>query len=103
MKKNRPGVLLTCLSTPENRERVLKALFLHTTTLGVREALLGRYTIKREIASVETPDGPVRIKHASGYGAEREKVEFDDAARIAAQTGESLAAVTARLLAAAHR
>ena len=103
MKKNRPGVLLTCLSAPENRERVLKALFLHTTTLGVREALLGRYTLKREIASVETPDGPVRIKRASGYGAEREKVEFDDAARIAAQTGESLAAVTARLLAAAHR
>ena len=103
MKKNRPGVLLTCLSAPENRERVLKALFLHTTTLGVREALLGRYTLKRGIASVETPDGPVRVKRASGYGAEREKVEFDDAARIAAQTGESLAAVTARLLAAAHR
>ncbi len=103
MKKNRPGVLLTCLSAPENRERVLKALFLHTTTLGVREALFGRYTLKREIASVETPYGPVRVKYASGYGAEREKVEFDDAARIAAQTGEPLAAVTARLLATAHR
>ena len=103
MKKNRPGVLLTCLSAPENRERVLKALFLHTTTLGVREAALDRYTLKRELASVETPDGTVRVKRASGYGVEREKIEYDDAARIAARTGESLGAATARLAAAARR
>ena len=103
MKKNRPGVLLTCLAAPEDRRRVIRALFLHTTTLGVRETIQQRYTLRREVVSVETPDGPVRIKRAEGYGVEREKVEYDDAARIAARTGEPLAAVVARAIESARR
>ncbi|MDD6887686.1 MAG: nickel pincer cofactor biosynthesis protein LarC [bacterium] len=103
MKKNRPGVLLTCLAAPEDRGRVIRALFLHTTTLGVRETLQQRYTLRREVVSVETPDGPVRIKRAEGYGVERGKVEYDDAARIAARTGEPLAAVAARAIESARR
>ncbi len=36
MKKNRPGVMLTCLCREEDREKMLSLLFAHTTTLGVR-------------------------------------------------------------------
>ena len=34
MKKNRPGVLLTCMCREEDREKLLSLLFAHTTTLG---------------------------------------------------------------------
>ncbi|MCL1951620.1 MAG: nickel pincer cofactor biosynthesis protein LarC, partial [Oscillospiraceae bacterium] len=37
MKKGRPGVLLTCLCRAAQREDMLRLLFRHTTTLGVRE------------------------------------------------------------------
>ena len=39
MKKNRPGVQLTCLCRLEDREKLVSVLFAHTTTLGVRESL----------------------------------------------------------------
>lgn len=90
MKKNRPGVLLRALCTQEKRDALVEAMFRHTTTLGVREARLRRYVLRRETESRETPCGAVRYKRASGYGVEREKPEYDDLARIAREKGVSL-------------
>ena len=91
MKKNRPGILLTCLCRPEQREEMVRLLFRHTTTLGVRETLCNRYTLDRTVETVETDCGAVRIKRASGWGVERKKAEYDDLARIAREKGISLA------------
>ena len=102
MKKNRPGVLLTCLCDAARREAVQRALFLHTTTLGVRERDCRRTVLHRESRTVETPDGTVRIKRAEGMGVVREKPEYDDVAQIAMRTGEPFAAVFARVLVDAH-
>ena len=90
MKKNRPGIMLHVLCLPEERETMVKAIFRHTTTLGVREARLSRCVMDREIAVRETAAGPVRIKTGSGYGTARSKAEFDDLARIALEKGISL-------------
>ena len=46
MKKNRPGTLLTCLCRAEQREDMLRCLFRHTTTLGVRRPRSARYGSK---------------------------------------------------------
>ena len=97
MKKNRPGVLLTCMCHAAEREAVLRALFLHTTTLGVRESVCTRWTLERTARTVDTPDGPVRVKQAQGWGVRREKAEYEDLAQIARRTGESLTQVRARL------
>ena len=97
MKKNRPGVLLTCMCHAAEREAVLRTLFLHTTTLGVRESVCTRWTLDRTARTVDTPDGPVRVKQAQGWGVRREKAEYEDLAQIARRTGESLAQVRARL------
>ena len=83
MKKSRPGLILTCLCRAEQRDEMVRALFRHTTTLGIRETLCRRYVLRRETRTVETPYGPVRIKRSEGYGAEREKAEYDDLRRIA--------------------
>ena len=90
MKKNRPGVLLTCLCRPADREKMTELLFRHTTTLGVREAVFRRRTLSRETKTLETGHGPVRVKVSKGYGVRREKPEFEDLAKIARQTGASL-------------
>ena len=83
MKKNRPGVLLTCMCRLEDRERLVSLLFRHTTTLGIRESQCSRYTLSPSQRSLETPWGPVRIKTSAGWGVTREKPEYEDLAKIA--------------------
>ena len=90
MKKNRPGVMLTVLCKPDDREKLLRCLFRHTATLGVRESLCPRYTLRRGFRTAETEAGPVRVKTAEGWGVRREKPEYEDLARIARERGISL-------------
>ena len=90
MKKNRPGVQLTCLCRLEDREKLVSVLFAHTTTLGVRESLCTRYTLARSQRTVETEHGPVRVKEARGWGVTREKPEYEDVANIAREQGPTL-------------
>ena len=90
MKKNRPGILLTCICRIVQREEMLRLLFLHTTTLGVRESVCRRYTLHRTISERQTAYGSVHVKTASGWGVEREKPEYEDMARIAREQGVSL-------------
>lgn len=93
MKKNRPGVLLTCMCREDNREAMLRTIFRHTSTLGVRVSVCDRYTLSRRQYAVQTPDGEIRVKESSGWGVLRRKAEFEDLARIARQTGKSIAEV----------
>ena len=93
MKKNRPGVLLTCMCREDDREAMLRTIFRHTSTLGVRVSVCDRYTLSRRQYAVQTPDGEIRVKESSGWGVLRHKAEFEDLARIARQTGKSIAEV----------
>ena len=87
MKKNRPGVLLSLLCRPEDRERMAKLLFRYTTTLGVRETAHSRYLLRRESRVLETPLGSVREKRVEGFGVCRKKPEYEDIRRIALEQG----------------
>lgn len=93
MKKSRPGTMLTCLCRPEQREEMLRCIFGNTTTLGVRETVCSRAVLNRSIRTVETEYGPVRIKTADGFGVHREKIEYEDAVKLAKETGKPLAEV----------
>jgi hypothetical protein len=64
MKKNRPGVLLSVLCGPEEKEAVMKLLFLETTTLGVRSYEVERRALRRNVVTVETQYGPIDVKVA---------------------------------------
>ncbi len=90
MKKGRPGVLLTCLCPPAAAEEVVRAIFRHTTTIGVREHLCHRHTLDRVEQTVATRYGDVRVKVASGYGVRRSKPEYADLVTIAEREGISL-------------
>lgn len=90
MKKNRPGVLLTCMCRASEREKFLALLFRHTTTLGVREYTAKRYGLQREMMLRQTPFGEIHVKKSEGYGVSREKAEYEELVRLADKTGLSL-------------
>ena len=90
MKKGRPGTLIEALCRPEDKEKLVRAFFKYTTTLGVRETAARRYVLDRETREVTTAAGTIRKKVASGYGVKREKYEYDDLARLADERGVGL-------------
>ena len=97
MKKGRPGVLLSVLCRPERTHELTACLFKHTTTLGVREDYVRRYTLRRDMRTADTPWGPVSVKTASGYGVTREKPEYEDLAKIARENNLSLREVKEKI------
>lgn len=97
MKKSRPGTMLTVLCREADRENLTAALFRHTTTLGVRSHFCQRQVLTRRERLIESAQGPVRVKCASGFGVSREKAEYEDLARIARETGKSLQEVRERM------
>ena len=97
MKKNRPGVVLSCLCKPEEKERFTALLFQCTTTLGVREYVCNRSVLQREEEIRETPFGKVHVKSSEGYGVKREKPEYEDLARIAREQKISIAQVRQKI------
>lgn len=90
MKKSRSGILLEVMCREEDRDRMIELIFLHTTTLGVREQFSRRYTMTRSIKTIKTPYGDVRKKVSTGYGISREKYEYEDLASIARKQGISI-------------
>jgi pyridinium-3,5-bisthiocarboxylic acid mononucleotide nickel chelatase len=84
MKKNRPGVLLSVICHPEQAAIYEDWLLRNTTTLGVRRSVQDRAVMYRQIETVETDYGPVRVKLAWSE-SQRLKVhpEYEDCAAIA--------------------
>ena len=78
MKKNRPGVMLTCLARPAQKQAVVEAMLLHTSTLGVREHTCRRTVLRSSLSTVDTPYGPICVKRSSGHGVAKEKPEYAD-------------------------
>lgn len=62
MKKNRPGLLLTVVISPEALDTVTEAIFRETTTIGIRYYDAGRRVLERQIVPIELEYGTIRIK-----------------------------------------
>ena len=88
MKKSRSGILLTVICHPEIANACKSIIFRQTTTLGIRERDQQRTILNREIQSIQTNYGMVRVKIASwGEGEERQvfnvQPEYEDCAILA--------------------
>ena len=90
MKKTRPGLQLSCLCREPQRDEIVRLLFRHTSTIGIRETLCRRYVLRRKEEIIHTAYGPVSRKISEGYGVERRKTEYDDLSRIAREQNLSL-------------
>jgi len=90
MKKGRPAVLLSVICRVDDKDKFVRLIFKHTSTLGIRESLNSRYVLSRANEAVSTPYGKVRLKKSFGYGVQKEKYEYDDISKIAKDNGLSL-------------
>jgi uncharacterized protein (TIGR00299 family) protein len=100
MKKGRPAVMVSALVEEAFRPAVTRVLFAETTTLGVRRRRVERDVLEREIRTVETRYGPVRIKVARLDGAEiGAQPEHDDCLARARERGVALREVIAAAVA----
>lgn len=90
MKKGRLGSLLTVICKSEDKDKFVKLIFKHTSTIGIRERIHKRYVMNREICIAETEFGAVKIKNSSGYGTKKSKFEYENLARICRENNISL-------------
>lgn len=82
MKKNRPGILITCICRPEDKEKFARLIFENTTTIGIRYCLKDRFVLDRREETVSTKYGDVKIKISEGFGVKKIKPGYDDIAGI---------------------
>ncbi|MEJ2560760.1 MAG: LarC family nickel insertion protein, partial [Anaerolineae bacterium] len=91
MKKNRPATLLRLICRPDSADELMGILFAETSTLGVRQQLVTRHCLAREMQTVETPYGTLRVKVARwGEGQVKAAPEYDDCRRLAESQGVPL-------------
>jgi uncharacterized protein (DUF111 family) len=103
MKKGRPAVMVSVLVEEARRAAVTRVLFAETTTLGVRRRGVKRDVLGREVRTVETRYGPVRVKIALLDGVEvGAQPEHDDCLARAREHGVALREVIAAAV-SAHR
>jgi hypothetical protein len=101
MKKGRPGVLVTAITDPSKGEALEELLFRETTTLGVRRQAWDRSVLEREIVTVETAYGPIRVKIGRRGGVVyNASPEFDYCQRAAGEKGVAVKETLAAALAA---
>ena len=93
MKKSRPAFMLTCICTLDDAPGLAKLMLEHTTTFGVREHICQRYTLDRHFERRSTKYGDISMKRGSGYGVQKQKPEYEDAAAAAARHGVPLSDV----------
>ncbi len=94
MKKDRPGVLLSVLCRPEDKESLTEMIFAETTTLGVRSYAVERRALEREIVRVETQYGPIDVKVARLNGnVVNEMPEYEQCRAAALRSGVPLRVV----------
>lgn len=86
MKKSRPAFMVNVLCQTDKTETMIKQLFIHTTTLGVKQYPVQKHFLKREMVERETPWGNVRCKQSFLNGALlHEKPEYDDCKKLASK------------------
>jgi uncharacterized protein (TIGR00299 family) protein len=104
MKKNRPGTLLSILITPDKLDETISIIFAETHSLGIRFQRLERRKLHRELITVETSFGPVRLK-VSHIDTEKRIIspEYEDCREIAMRQGIPLRKVYEEAQAAAEK
>lgn len=104
MKKGRPGTRVEVLATRELANHLEDVLFAHSSSIGVRRAIVERHALPRAVHTVHALDHDIRVKVVTlPTGERRAKPEHEDVARVATETGRPLREVAASARAAGER
>ncbi len=83
MKKGRPGFLLRVVCSPATALPVKEKIFQETSAIGLRYRRENRWTLPRELGTVQTKWGAVEVKKVSAPHGDILTPEFDDCQRLA--------------------
>jgi pyridinium-3,5-bisthiocarboxylic acid mononucleotide nickel chelatase len=89
MKKGRPAHTLTVLAHPHHAESLREIIFIETSTIGIREATVRKFSLPRGWVDVSIePDGtiPIKIAHRGGSIVQATP-EFEHVAALAEDQG----------------
>ncbi len=103
MKKGRAAVEITVLAPERDADDLTAVLMELTGTLGVRTRVTERRVAERDVRTVNTSLGIVRVKVARIGGTTRIRPEHDDCALIAERTGMPIDRVRAVVTGEAER
>ncbi len=99
MKKSRPGVLLTVLCRHPQEATLATLIFRETGILGLRRREISRYLLSREIITVETSYGAVRVKIGKLSGEiVHTWPEFEDLKSLSQESGVALKTLRAEVI-----
>ena len=90
MKKGRPGILFSVLTSRNTIEAIIDIMFRETTTLGLRIQPVERRKLARSQREVRTSLGLVKAKVITANGEERLTPEFEECKRLAKERGVPL-------------
>ena len=103
MKKGRPAHTLSVLVAADRADVVRREIHRQTSTIGLREVVVGKHELDREMTSVEVHGHTVAVKVARLDGEVLNvQPEFEDVAAAARATGRSVKTVMAEAVAAAR-
>lgn len=104
MKKNRPGTMLQILCKPAREKGLVHRIMTETSTSGIRAYKVGRYTLHRETATVESPYGSITVKKMiDPDGHERMTPEYEVCRKIARERNIPLQKVYAEVAKVCHK
>ena len=98
MKKNRPGYLLSVITTAGLREDLEYIIFKNTTTIGIRRQEMERTVRDRETVKVMTKYGEGEVKVCTFKDIKKVYPEYESAKILAEKSGVSLDEVYKKLL-----
>jgi uncharacterized protein (DUF111 family) len=104
MKKGRPAHTLAALVAADRADAVRAAIFRNTSTIGLREIPLGKTALDRSKRTVRVDGQDIRVKLALHHGqVVNVQPEYDDVARVAADTGRPIKDVLADAVASSRQ
>ncbi len=71
MKKNRPGIKLTVICRPEDKDCLAAIMFQESTTSGIRYHQAERIKLPRQVKTIRTPYGRLEVKIITGPDGSR--------------------------------
>ena len=99
MKKSRPGIKLSVLCGADSEPILSDMILKETTTFGLRRVPVEKRSLEREVRTISTTLGDVRLKTGFLVGKPvKSKPEYEDCRRIAEERHMSLLDVYALVL-----
>jgi pyridinium-3,5-bisthiocarboxylic acid mononucleotide nickel chelatase len=91
MKKSRPAIIFSVLSSQAKKDKLIKIILNETSSIGLRTYDVTKHMLEREIIEFHSSFGKVKIKKSwSGKDIIKFKPEYEDCRRIAIERNLSL-------------